>query len=391
MVLVIAALVALVWLVQLIYALRVIRSVPPTDSVPRRELERWPRLTMVVPARDEAGGIEAALASKLACGYPELEIVAVDDRSRDETGAILDRAAASDPRVKVTHLDALPEGWLGKLHAMKKGLEVATGEWVLFSDADVHVEKGTLERLIAHAESESIDFVAVFPKMRHVSLLVDALISALIRMIAFTGRVWSANDDRSHVGMGVGAFNLGRRRVLEESGAIEQLRMEIADDVALGALIKQRGSRTRFFAGRSDVHVVFVDSIASAARSIEKGGGWLGFSLLGPMLVPLAAISFEIGIPVVAIAYGGIAAIFGIAALLIATLAHVLMSRHFGHPIRGALIWPIGYVLNMFLALRSGMKAWKQQGVYWRSTFYPREILEKGRRLMIPSLRVRLD
>jgi len=365
--------------------LRTIRSIPSLEPAVAED-RAWPRISVIVTARDEALTIEAALRAKLANDYPNVEFIVVDDRSTDGTGEILDRVAAEDDRIVPLHIAELPEGWLGKVYAMHRAQVLATGEWILFSDADVHVEKGTLERLIAHAESESIDFIAVFPRMRPVSLIVDALISALIRMIMFTGRVWSSNDDRSHIGMGVGAFNLARRRILEESRALDELRMEIADDVALGALLKQRGARTRFYAGRSDVHVVFVDSLRSAARSIEKGGGWMGFSFWAPMLFVLGAIAFEVGIPIAAIASGNPA---GAIALVLATLAHAILSHHFGHPIRGAFLWPIGHALNMLLALRSGLRAWRQQGVYWRDTFYPRTILENGRRFMIPSLRIR--
>ena len=80
-------------------------------------------VSLIVPARDEGLHVEGALASKLACGYPSLEVVAIDDRSADETGAIIDRAAARDPRLVAVHVTELPDGWLGKVHAMARGLE----------------------------------------------------------------------------------------------------------------------------------------------------------------------------------------------------------------------------------------------------------------------------
>jgi glycosyltransferase involved in cell wall biosynthesis len=384
----IALLVSVLWLLQLLLTIRVLRTVPPLTDLNAPPPCRWPRLSMIVPARDEAGAIEAALASKLACGYPELEIVAVDDRSRDATGAILDRAARSDPRLRVVHVDSLPEGWLGKLHAMKRGLELATGEWVLFSDADVHVEKGTLERLIAHAEASGIDFISLFPSMRRIHPLIDCAIAALLRLLSLTGRIWSANDDRSHIGVGVGAFNLARRRVLDSTGAIDELRMEVADDVALGALLKQSGARCRLFAARSDVSLVFLDSMSAFARSTDKGGGILGYSWWKPILFSLVPLAVELAIPIAAILEGGRAAIFGAAALLFGTLTHLLLCAHFAAPLAGALLWPIGHTLNMLLTLRAGLRAWKNQGIFWRDTFYSRATLEAGRRLELPSLHV---
>ena len=104
-----------------------------------------PRVSIIVPARNEAEHIEAALVSLLQLDYPDYEVIAVDDRSNDATGVILDRLAshwrahgeASDHRLKVLHVSDLPQGWLGKVHAMWKAAQQATGEWLLFTDADV--------------------------------------------------------------------------------------------------------------------------------------------------------------------------------------------------------------------------------------------------------------
>ena len=142
--LIIAGLVLAGWVVQLWLALRIRAALPPLRDLPPPARDAWPRVSIVVPARDEGLHVAAALASKRSCGYPSLEVIAIDDRSTDDTGALIDRAAAADPRVVAVHVTELPDGWLGKVHAMARGLERATGEWVLLSDADVHVEPGAL-------------------------------------------------------------------------------------------------------------------------------------------------------------------------------------------------------------------------------------------------------
>lgn len=142
------------WAVQALALTHAVRRLPRVADMPREAREVWPRLSLVVPARDEGQQLEGAARSRLAEGYPELELVIVDDRSNDDTGTIADRLARSDPRVVVEHVEALPDGWLGKVHAMHRGLARAGGEWVLFTDADIHLEPGTLERVIAWAERE---------------------------------------------------------------------------------------------------------------------------------------------------------------------------------------------------------------------------------------------
>ena len=386
---IVTGLVLVVWLVQLVLTLRVRANVPPLSSLPPPAQTAWPRLSMVVPARDEGRGIEGALASKLACGYPELEVVAVDDRSRDDTGAIIDRAAAADARVAAVHVTELPDGWLGKLHAMARGLERCTGEWVLFSDADVHVERDTLQRLIGWAEGQHVDFISVFPRMHPVSPLIDGALCCALRVLALSGRTWRANDDASGIGVGVGAFCLARRSSLTKTDAIAHLRMEVADDVALGTLIKQSGARCRFFAGRDDVHLVFLDSIGAMARSTDKGGGVVGFSWWRTVLFALLPLVLDVGVPVAGIVMGGLPRALGVAALATSTLAQGLLTWHFRGPIRGMLMWPVGEVLMSALLMRAGLRAWRDQGVTWRHTFYSRETIEAGRRLDMLRMQVR--
>lgn len=388
MLLITASLVLLGWVAQLWLALRIRAALPVLRDLPAPARDAWPTVSMVVPARDEGLHVAAALASKLSCGYPALEVIAIDDRSADDTGALIDRAAAADPRVAAVHITALPDGWLGKVHAMARGLERATGAWVLLSDADVHVEPGALERIVAWAEAGAIDVVAVFPRIHAVSPLIDASLVATIRVLPLAGRAWRANDDASSIGMSVGAFTLVRREMLVESDALAHLKMEVADDVALGAYLKQRGARCRVLVGHGDVHLVFMDSVAALMRSADKGGGMMGFSLWRAALFALLPTALDVAVPALAIASGGAAALVGGATLAIATATHYVIVRHFDGPLRAVPLWPLGEALTGALTLRAGLRAWRQQGVFWRRTFYPRAVLEAGRRLDVVSLRV---
>lgn len=387
-------------LAQLTLALRSCRAVPSLDALPPAQTppSGWPVLSVIVPAKDEGAHIEAALRSKLGCAYPALQVVVVDDRSTDDTPTILarmrgeqERARREDPSLPelvVTRVDALPDGWLGKLHAMHRGLSVATGEWALFADADVHLAPSTLDRIIAHAERAQIDFVAVFPKMEPVNLVIDASLAGLLRALMLAARMWKANTDGSGIGAGVGAFNLARRRWLEDTRAIEQLRMEIADDVALGALLKQSGARTRLFVGRESVSLVFQDSLSALFRSADKGGGMFGWVLWRPVVMALAPTLIELVLPVAAIIHGGVAATAGALSLAAITATHVIVSAHCAVPVRGAWLWPLGHVFNAATMLRAGWLAWRRQGVVWRSTFYPREVVDAGRRMDLTTMKV---
>ena len=128
-------------LVANIKMLRMLRRFADLDPTPP---PRWPKLSIIIPACNEAETIEPALAKMRLLDYPELELVLIDDRSKDATGAIMDRVAAEDPRFRVIHVEKLPEGWLGKVHALKLGTESSTGEILLFTDADVLLAKDAL-------------------------------------------------------------------------------------------------------------------------------------------------------------------------------------------------------------------------------------------------------
>jgi len=231
-------------------------GVPEVEDLPLLTLPRWPKVSLIIPACNEAGTLAAALASRLADNYPALEIVVVNDRSTDATGAIADEAAARDPRVRVIHLDALPEGWLGKLHAMQRGAAIASGEYLLLSDADTHWQPGTLRRVIARCEAGRLDHLAVAPTFWSSGLVLDAATAALTRMLMMAGRPWSVPDPESRAAFGVGAFNLVRSSSFARTGGFEYLRLEVADDVAIAAMMKQHGGRSEVLRGGVGISAV---------------------------------------------------------------------------------------------------------------------------------------
>ena len=114
--------------------------------------DTWPKVTLVIPACNEEATIEAAMKSVLRLDYPALELIIVEDRSTDDTAAITDAFAQAHEHVEVIHVEDLPEGWLGKLHALHVGTEAATGDFIVYADADVHFATDTLKRVVAWAE-----------------------------------------------------------------------------------------------------------------------------------------------------------------------------------------------------------------------------------------------
>ena len=185
--------------------------------------------------------------------------------------------------------------------------------------------------------------------------------------------------DPSTVGIGVGAFTLVRRSALARTPGLAYLKMEVADDVALGSMVKAAGGRC---------HLVYADRLGSLAGSLEKGGGMLGFSLWRTLLLTATWLAVDLAIPVAAIACGGAAAAVGAVQLVAQLATHVVLARHCAAPLRGALVWPVGIVLGIAMLARSGILAWWRGAIVWRATSYTRQEIEQGRRWIGGRVRI---
>ncbi|HVE85142.1 MAG TPA: glycosyltransferase [Myxococcales bacterium] len=372
------------WLHVALNALRVSRSVDVLEKLSPPEPLRWPKLTLVIPARNEAAELEGALRSRLLEDYPELELVVVDDRSTDATGEILDRIAAEDPRVVPIHVRELPAGWLGKLHAMHRGIQRAGGEWILFTDADVHFQPGTLRRAVAHAEARGLDHLAALPTVWRGGAMLDAVIAFMLRQIFTSFRAWEIEDPQKPTAAGCGAFNLVRRSAYERTPGFEWLRMEVGDDAALGQMLKSYGGRSAFLNGRRLIHLRFYESIRHMAVNVEKAAG-IG-ALKPPVLMAVAAVFGALELlpfACAALPQPPWARAVALGTCALAMGLSVQMNRWMAQPAAPALLFPLGAVLSCGMMFRSAALALWRGGVPWRGTFYPLEELHRGSRFRL--------
>ena len=378
---------SLYWLLNAVMALQVIRGVALLDDAPLPQELAWPRISLIVPACNEANTLEPAMASRLREDYPDLEIILVDDRSSDGTDKIVDRIAASDSRVKALHITMLPVGWLGKVYAMHRGVQVATGEWFLFSDADVHFTPGTLRRAIAHYRQRGLDHLAAFPRVESAGFWLDVAIAGFIRLFLLGIRPWAIEDPWTNAHIGIGAFNLVRRMAFERTQGFEWLKLDLGDDVALGMMLKRNGARSGMVNAALHVSVCWYDSLAQMARGSERGGFTVlaRFSLLRALVLGTVMLCLELspfvallpmGLPVLQ-AVGGITAVLALAA---ATALNAWARR----PVLPALLLPVASIVLVGFVIRAGYLGWRRGGIVWRGTFYQTQMLRKGARVRFP-------
>ncbi len=359
-----------------------LRSMMAVRAVPDHPVRSHvPMVSMIVPACNEASTLEAATRAKLTAQYPNLEIILVDDRSTDETGKIAERLAAQDPRVRVVHVTELPEGWLGKVHALHRGTMEAKGEWLLYCDADVHLSPTILRRVVAEAEVQSLDYVSLIPRLRAGPFWRDVAFAAMVRVILLVGRGWKVRSGDVHAAAGTGVFGLVRRSAYAKTEGFEHLRMEVVDDAAFAQMMKRTGARCEVFLGKGDATLDFYPTLRDLAHGLEKNayGGLGGYNLLRHMAVIMVMLAIEVG-PWLALLVPQGRVLAGLVIVLLAG-TQGLLAHWMGQSIPRAIVPSVGALLMIAILARGGYVVESRGYIEWRGTRYPLDLLRANRRL----------
>jgi glycosyltransferase involved in cell wall biosynthesis len=359
-----------------------------SDRLP--DPKSWPRVSVIVPARDEGTKIEASLKSLLATDYPDFEIIAIDDRSRDDTGAIMDRIADKAPlpkgeeerqirhQVRVIHITELPDGWLGKNHALQVGAQQANGEWLLFTDGDVVHAPQTLRRAVRFAVANGVDHLPLFPDIEAEGIFEAAFVACFGLIFAAGTQPYLIPTRWPRAYCGVGAFNLVRRSALDRAGGFEPIKLDILDDVKLGKLLKRTGSQVTVLRASDALSIRWQSSAWSCITGLEKNAfASANFSVL-QLLWMCGVTTFVFCGPVVGALFAGEARTGFVAAAVLSHLLYGFNAWLFGHSFwLFPLLMPSGLAF-VFAFLRSGWITLRQGGVRWRDTFYPLQKLRSS-------------
>lgn len=337
------------------------------DIAPAREAS----LVVVVPARDEAESIAATLDALLMADYGPLRVLAVDDRSTDATGAILDDYATRHAgRIDVMHVTELPEGWLGKTFAMQAAMENSNEEYVLFTDADVLMSPSILRRAMAYVVESQADHLVVMPTPQVKSRGEGMVLGFLQVMALWIARPWKISDPQTRDSIGVGAFNLVRRDALEELGGLAPQRMAVLEDVTIGWRMKAAGMRQRMAFAPGLILVHWAKGMRGVVNAMTKNlfAGW-NFNLL----IALAAVLW-IGLfwllPIAGLFWWGTMA-QSLVVLCAIGAAYRSIGQYSEVDARYGWLYPVGAAAFVYAIARSIVTVWVHGGVTWRGTLYP--------------------
>ena len=368
-----------------------------TDVPPAADAD-CPSLSVVVPACDEAAAMEPALRSLLALDYPHLELIVVDDRSTDGTAAIVERLAAAHPQLRLLRVSELPSRWLGKNHALQVGSQAASGDWLLFTDADVVFHPGALRRVMAWAARRRSEHVVALPRVVVHGFWERLFVPYFMAMFNLRYRPWKVADRGSPAYLGVGAFNLVRADRYRAIGCHAALPLEVADDMKLGKLLKAHGTRSGVVSAAGWISVRWVVGLRGIVEGLTKNSFAglefrLGTVVLSVILQLVGSVSPSFGLFAggpAAVTSGLALACMGLAAAAVAppesadggrqtvfspgrlTAPRRLLSALWG------LAFPLAALIFAYILIRSTWLTYRRGGVLWRGTLYPLEELRRG-------------
>ncbi len=372
-------LIALFWLVQGFRAFRGMSSIPQLADVKPREGSDWPRLSILFAARDEAEKLPAALASMLAQDYPNYEVIAVNDRSSDATPEILDALARRHAHLKVLHVRELPEGWLGKPHALELAYRQASGDWLVFTDADVRFAPDLLRRAMSLAQAKRWDHLSLLALIDLFSFWETVAVVYLGVGFVFGVQPWRVSDPDTGSYMGVGAFQLLRRSAYEAIGTHRRLAMEVVDDMKLGKLVKHGGFRSGVASSDTFIRLRWQNGLGDLINGLTKNlFAAFGYNVWGALFGIFGIFAISI-LPFLALPFtSGVARIAAAISVILALALHVALTLPARISPLYAFTHPLGAAIACYMLLRSMVVTLWQRGVIWRDTFYPLDELKRG-------------
>ncbi|MFN0117369.1 MAG: glycosyltransferase [Elusimicrobiota bacterium] len=349
-----------------------LKHVLPTES-------NYPRISIIIPARNEETHIEEALKSVLSLDYPALEIMVINDRSTDKTGVILEKMAHQNSSLKVIHITDLPQNWLGKNHALFFGAQKANGEFLLFADADIIMEPSLLKKAITYVQSEKTDHLTLFPDVKMPGFWLNLFTVGFSIFLCLFLKPWRANNPKSKAFIGIGAFNLIRKSIYEKIGTHEKIRLRPDDDIMLGKLVKKNNFKQNVLFGTDLLCVEWYSSIKELINGLMKNSfSGVNYKLWLLTLGSLAHIILIIWPFIAVFITTGRSLILYQLTILFLVMVGAQQALLNKKNIFYGFGLPLASIMFLYIIWKAGLKTLRQGGIFWRDTFYSLDELKKN-------------
>lgn len=259
-----------VWLYFLTYMTKSFKQSPMLESFDWISVSRSPKVSVILPARNEGRYIARCLDSLLGQDYPNFEIIAINDSSTDGTGEIMTAYAANDSRV--THIDASPkpEGWTGKNWACYQGFLRAQGELLMFTDADSKHLPSTMSLAVGHLMSENLEALTAVPRLICNDFWTKVTLPVLATFLHTRFSPIRVNDPNTKTGYFFGSFFIITRSTYEAIGTHEGVKEELVEDGALGGKVKASKFRMKMVRGESHIDAVWARDLPTLWQGLRR-------------------------------------------------------------------------------------------------------------------------
>ncbi len=351
------------------------------NSVTKPIQGEFPRVTIVVPARNEGEHVEKCLQALQKQTYANLEVILVNDRSTDNTGLVMKRYADLSPNWHYIEIQTLPENWIGKNHALHQGGLKATGEYIVFTDGDIVYSPTTIQRTMQTVLTHHLDHLVLSATLKGEEPLLIAMQALFaLNMVSMLKLHKLGTSPKYYIGAGV--FNLVKTSIYRSIGGHEPIRLEVIDDLMLGKIMVQAGAKPGFLDGRDLISVEWYPSANQMVLGLEKNGfASVRYSL--PRLLIFMMVNCGIYLfPYVGvfIAPYPIHILFGIS-IFFSHAAMAETSRRTGHRMWVSILLPVAAIYIGFAFLRSAFLTLTRGKVTWRDTSYSLKLLKETTKL----------
>ncbi|HEX2306398.1 MAG TPA: glycosyltransferase family 2 protein [Nitrososphaeraceae archaeon] len=243
---------------------------PKLEWSARYRVKSKPKVSIVVPARNEEETISKCLQSLLSQNYDNYEIIAIDDSSTDKTLSIISELSNKNPRLVVVKARPIPDDWIGKNWACFQGYQKASGEILLFTDADTVHKPDTLSSAVNTMIHDELDALTVVPKLLCYDIITKFTLPVLSVFLHSRYSPLRVNNPKNKIGYFFGSFYLISKKNYEKIGTHEKVRQELVEDGALGRRVKEQKMKLRLVRGENYIEALWARNPRSLWHALRR-------------------------------------------------------------------------------------------------------------------------